>query len=126
MRLLLDSHVALWWLADADALGPASRTAVSDADVVHFSAVTPWELGIKQALGKLDLPGNLVDSLQQTGFDPLDITAEHGVAAAALPPHHRDPFDRMLVAQARMESLTIVTADRSFRDYDVDLLDATS
>ena len=124
MRLLIDSHVALWWLTDDAALGPRSRTAVSDADVVCFSAVTPWELGIKQALGKLDLPDGLIDALVQSGFDPLDVTAQHGQAAAALPPHHRDPFDRMLVAQAQSESLVVVTADRSFDAYDVDLLDA--
>lgn len=124
MRLLVDSHVALWWLTDAEALGPISRSALAGADVVHYSAVTPWELGIKQSLGKLDLPDDLLGALDESGFDPLDITAEHARAAAALPAHHRDPFDRMLVAQAQMETLTIVTADRSFAAYGIDRLDA--
>lgn len=123
-RLLLDSHVALWWLADDRLLGPDSREAIATADVVHFSAVTPWELGIKQALGKLDLPDDLIPTLVDGGFDPLDITPEHGRTATGLPPHHRDPFDRILVAQARTESLVLVTADRSFAAYDVEQLDA--
>ena len=124
MRLLLDSHVALWWLADAAELGPRTRAAVRDADIVHFSAVTPWELGIKRALGKLDLPDSLIDALVTSGFEPLAISAAHGAAAAALPAHHRDPFDRMLVAQAQMETLVIVSADGSLDDYDIERLDA--
>lgn len=123
-RLLIDSHVALWWLSGAAALGPTSRAALTDADVVLYSAVTPWELGIKESLGKLTLPEDLVDALTNTGFTPLDITADHARRAAALPPHHRDPFDRMLIAQAQLESLVIVTADGSFGDYDVERLDA--
>lgn len=124
MRLLLDSHVALWWLADAAELGPRTRATVSEADRVYFSAVTPWELGIKRALGKLDLPDGLIDALVTSGFEPLAISAAHGEAAAALPAHHRDPFDRMLVAQAQMETLVIVSADGSLDDYDIERLDA--
>ncbi len=124
MRLLLDSHVALWWLADADELGPRTRATVADADSVYFSSVTPWELGIKRALGKLDLPDGLVEALVTTGFEPLAISPAHGEAAAALPAHHRDPFDRMLIAQAQMGALIVVSADRSFDDYGVDRLDA--
>ena len=124
MRLLLDSHVALWWLADAAELGPRTRATVADADSVYFSSVTPWELGIKRALGKLDLPDGMIDALVDSGFDPLAISAAHGEAAAALPAHHRDPFDRMLIAQAQHETLIIVSADRSFDDYEVERLDA--
>lgn len=124
MRLLLDSHVALWWLANSVDLGSRCRHSITDADAVHFSAVTPWELGMKEALGKLTLPDALIPELVRSGFEPLNITPEHGRSAAALPLHHRDPFDRMLVAQAQSEKLVIVTADRAFTAYDVERLDA--
>lgn len=124
MRLLVDSHVALWWLDGNDALGPTCRAELEAADEVFFSAVTPWELGIKRSLGKLSFPDGLVDALQGSGFVGLSITSDHAVRAADLPPHHRDPFDRMLVAQAQAESLTLVTADRTLAPYDVQLLDA--
>ena len=101
MRLLLDSHVALWWLADAAELGPRTRAAVRDADIVHFSAVTPWELGIKRALGKLDLPDSLIDALVTSGFEPLAISAAHGAAAAALPDAPDSPPPGCCPAPAR-------------------------
>lgn len=124
MRLLLDSHVALWWLADDERLGPRCRAHIGDADEAIVSAVTPWELGIKRALGKVDFPGGLVKTLEETGFSFLPITATHAERAPALPVHHRDPFDRMLVAQAQMEQLVLVSADRSLHPYEVDLIDA--
>ena len=124
MRLLVDSHVALWWLDGNDALGPTCRSGLESADEVFFSAVTPWELGIKRSLGKLSFPGGLVEVLQESGFAGLPISVDHAVRAADLPPHHRDPFDRMLVAQARAEALTLVTADRTLEPYEVPLLDA--
>lgn len=124
MRLLLDSHVALWWLEDSASLGPEARATLELADEVYFSAVTPWELGIKRALGKLDFPDGLADALTDAGFSELAITARHAEQAPALPPHHLDPFDRMLVAQARSESLSLVTADQAIEPYDVDLVDA--
>jgi PIN domain nuclease of toxin-antitoxin system len=124
--LLVDSHVALWWLDGNDALGPTCRAELEAADEVFFSAVTPWELGIKRSLGKLDFPEGLVEALRDSGFVGLSITADHAVRAAGLPPHHRDPFDRMLVAQAQAEALRLVTADRTLAPYDVQLLDATS
>jgi PIN domain nuclease of toxin-antitoxin system len=124
MRLLVDSHVALWWLTDDSRLGPDARVMIGDADVVAFSAVTPWELGIKRELGKLHYPSGLVDQLIASGFEPLPITARHAELATALPPHHHDPFDRMLVAQAMTESLQLVTADRSLDPYGVPLVNA--
>jgi PIN domain nuclease of toxin-antitoxin system len=123
MRLLLDSHVALWWLADDRSLGASCAHHVEMADEVWFSAVTPWELGIKRALGKVDYPDGLSETLRGEGFSELAISAAHAEHAADLPAHHGDPFDRMLVAQARLESLVLVTADRSMRPYDVVLLD---
>ncbi len=125
MRLLLDSHVALWWLLDVD-LGPTCRREVSSADDVFFSPATPWELGIKRALGKLDLPEDFAAELERSGFTELPILSTHGLAASSLPLHHRDPFDRMLIAQAREELLTLVTADPAIGRYDVKTLDARS
>ncbi len=124
MRVLLDSHVALWWLADDAALGPRCRDVVAGADEAYVSAVTPWELGIKQAIGKLTMPAGLVDALRAGGFLPLGIAVEHAERAPSLPPHHRDPFDRMLVAQAQLEGLTIVTADDALGAYEVTVVDA--
>ncbi len=98
MRILLDSHVVLWWLDDSAAMGPRCRELIRNADEAFISAVTPWELGIKRALGKLTL-----------------ITAAHAESAPELPTHHRDPFDRMLIAQAQLETLVLVTAERLFR-----------
>ena len=124
MRLLVDSHVALWWLDGNDALGPTCRVDLERADEVFFSAVTPWELGIKRSLGKLSFPDGLAEALQDSGFVGLAITVDHAVRASSLPPHHRDPFDRMLVAQAQAEAVILVTADRTLAPYDVQLRDA--
>ena len=119
-RILLDSHVALWWLDDHVALGSECRELIATADEVFVSAVTPWELGIKRALGKLAMPDGLADQLESAGFTPLSISAAHAELAPTLPPHHRDPFDRMLVAQAQLESLVLVTADEALDSYDVE------
>ena len=124
MRLLVDSHVALWWLDAHPSLGPRCRRSIEKADQVWFSAVTPWELGIKKALGKVYFPAGLPDRLEVEGFEALPISARHAEYAASLPPHHRDPFDRMLVAQAQLESLALVTADRALHPYEVDLIPA--
>lgn len=124
MRLLVDSHVALWWLDDHPSLGPICRRRIESADLVVFSAVTPWELGIERELGKLDFPVGLMRALTDSGFSELAISAVHAERAATLPAHHRDPFDRMLVAQAQIEELVLVSADRSLQAYDVELLDA--
>ena len=124
MRLLLDSHVVLWWLDNNKELGPTCRSAISDAHEVFVSAVTPWELGIKQALGKLKMPSPVSAALAPSGFRDLPILVEHAERAPTLPEHHRDPFDRMLVAQAQLEALTLVTADSALNAYDVQLLSA--
>ena len=126
MRILLDSHVALWWLDDSAAMGPRCRELITHADEAFISAVTPWELGIKRALGKLTMPEGLVDELESQGFVSLSITAAHAELAPALPPHHRDPFDRMLVAQAQLEALMLVTADDVLAGYEVERVDARS
>lgn len=124
MRLLLDSHVVLWWLDDNSALGEMCRSSITSATEVYVSAVTPWELGIKQALGKLVLPDGFVAAVAATGFTALPISFNHATRAPLLPPHHRDPFDRMLIAQAELDSLSIVTADDTLGRYEVAVLDA--
>lgn len=125
MRYLLDSHVALWLLAEPDRLDPTVIERLEDAGELWFSPVTPWELGIKVARGRLEIDGDLVASLWAAGVDELVITSVHAQLAVDLPDHHRDPFDRMLVAQATAEHLMLVSADRQLRPYDIEVLDPT-
>ncbi len=120
MTLLLDTHVLLWWLAEDDRLTPTMREAIADpATPVVVSAASAWEMAIKAGLGKLTIPGDLAGELERQGFDELPVTVPDGVAAGALPRHHADPFDRMLIAQAERRRFVLVTADRRFADYDV-------
>ena len=125
MRLLLDTHALLWWLAGGDELRTAAYEAIaSSASVVHVSAASAWEMSIKRAKGHLDSPTDLVDAMAANGFAELAIHVAHAELAGALPSHHADPFDRLLVAQARIEGLTIVTRDPAFEAYGVPLLAA--
>ena len=122
MRLLLDTHVALWWHADDRRLRPAGRRAIGNAAEVWVSAASAWEVAIKSAMGRLRSPGSFADAVAASGFRELPITFGHAAGAGALPGHHRDPFDRMLVAQAQVEGLTVVSHDDVFEDYGVNLL----
>ncbi len=123
MILLLDAHVLLWALADDPTLGPEARDAIaSPANDVLVSAAVVWELAIKQALGKLDAPHDLPSVIEATGFVGLPITLADAEAAAGLPPHHRDPFDRMLVAQAQRLGAVVVTRDPALTAYGIDVL----
>jgi PIN domain nuclease of toxin-antitoxin system len=125
VSLLLDTHVLLWALADAPDLTDPERDAITDPrHPVFVSAVSAWEITIKKALGKLRAPDDLVDQLERRRFTALDVTVEHAVAVGDLPDHHRDPFDRLLIAQARVERLTLVTRDPSIGRYDVDTFTA--
>lgn len=120
MRLLLDSNAVLWWLAGDERLGDDPLALIDDPfNDVAVSAASVWELGIKQALGKLDLADGYHETLTEEGIDLLPITPAHALAAAALPAHHRDPFDRMIIAQAQRGGYAVVTADRRFADYGV-------
>lgn len=121
--LLLDTHVLLWWLSDSQRLPQSFRDPIADPEQPCFvSAATVWEIGIKRAIGKLEAPTELVGILAEEGFSGLPITLAHAETASNLPLHHRDPFDRMLIAQGQIESLTIATVDEHFSQYDVALL----
>ena len=123
MNLLLDTHVLLWWLDDHLSLSRACRSALADGrNLVFVSAAVIWEIRIKQALGKLKIPSVFQEILDQQPFNWLSITVEHAHAIESLPPHHRDPFDRMLIAQARVEGFTIVTHDAVFRKYKIPVM----
>ena len=123
MNVLIDTHILLWWLADDRALPDVARTVIADpATTVVVSAATVWEIAIKQAAGRLDAPLNLMSTLDDNDFDTLPMTASHALDAARLPAYHADPFDRMLIAQAVAEDLTLVTVDRRFTRYDVTML----
>ena len=119
-RLLLDTHVLLWALEDSQALSVDARQSIADTrNEVFVSAVSIWEMAIKRSLGKLRAPDNLADTVQEAGFAALPITLAHAEQAGMLPPHHRDPFDRMLVAQALAEGLVVVTDDALIPKYGV-------
>lgn len=117
-RLLLDTHVVLWVLAGSPRLKPGARSLIEQADAVFVSAASVWELAIKLRLGKisLDLPGFLA-ALAPSGFDVLPVTVAHAAGVAQLPPHHQDPFDRLLVSQALSEPLRLLTADAALAPY---------
>lgn len=120
MNLLLDTHVVLWALTDDPHLAPEARAAIGDGrNQVFVSAVSAWEITIKRALGKLAAPDDLVLQLSAARFEGLDVRIEHALAVGGLPDHHHDPFDRLLVAQAQMTALTIVTHDPQVQQYDV-------
>lgn len=122
-RLLVDSHVLLWHVLDDPRLGPGPTAAIEEGDAqVVVSAASFWEIAIKSALGKLDAPGDLPGRAQELGFELLTVTEDHAWRVCSLPHHHGDPFDRMLIAQAQLEQLPIVTADAAFDDYDVTVI----
>jgi len=123
MNYLIDTHVFLWMLAEPSRLKPAARKViVNPRCVVHVSAVTALEIAIKASLGKLEAPDCLIGEIQTRGLRELPLRYQHGETMRALPSHHSDPFDRMLIAQAQNEGLTIITHDEKFRSYDVNIL----
>jgi PIN domain nuclease of toxin-antitoxin system len=125
VNLLIDAHVLCWWIGDLPQLADDARSAIADpANIVSVSTASVWELAIKQAAGRLEFDGDFRDEVAINHFQVLPIGIEHALAAATLPNHHNDPFDRMLVAQAQIERLTIVTRDRHIPQYEVQVLTA--
>ncbi|MBI4820218.1 MAG: type II toxin-antitoxin system VapC family toxin [Deltaproteobacteria bacterium] len=120
--LLLDTQVFLWWRANDRRINKSTRLMIGDAPIVYVSAASAWEAGIKAALGRLSLPEPFQKGVVDSEFVPLAIGFSHAEEAARLPFHHADPFDRMLVAQARIERLRLVTHDGRIRPYDVDVV----
>lgn len=123
MRLLLDTHVVLWQLSGERPLGDEARAAVAEAEELAFSVVSFAEIGVKAAVGKLVVPDDLDAHVTDAGLRVLGLSTEHALAVAKLPLHHRDPFDRLLIAQARQDGYTLVSADDRVRAYDVGVLD---
>jgi PIN domain nuclease of toxin-antitoxin system len=119
VRLLLDTHVFLWWRCDAPELGDEARQAIHDkGHEVCISVIVGWEIVIKRALGKLELDGTVAEAVAEEGFTPWPVEMAHVDEVARLPPHHLDPFDRLLVAQARVDGLVLVSADPLIQAYD--------
>jgi PIN domain nuclease of toxin-antitoxin system len=124
VRLLLDTHVVIWALTGAR-LSKQARTAIQDPDnTVVTSAASLWEMSIKAGLGRLTMPANLLAALVEQDIGLLAVSGEHALEVRDLPDHHRDPFDRMIVAQARHDGLTVVTRDPDIQQYDVLVLRA--
>jgi PIN domain nuclease of toxin-antitoxin system len=124
VKLLLDTHVLLWWLNEEPITTEAQQAIASPKNAVCVSAASAWEMGIKVGLGKLQVPERLSARLGSERFTPLPVTIDHGLRVGELPMLHRDPFDRLLVAQAQLEGLTIVTRDPRIARYDVETLAA--
>ena len=127
MTLLLDTHAFLWWIEDNPRLSTPARTAIADPDAgVYLSAASGWEIAIKAGLGRLTLPDNLSafmsEQLEKNDFQVLPVRLAHALDVRDLPNLHRDPFDRMLVAQCRTEGLALVTGDKAFRGYEVEIV----
>lgn len=123
MNYLLDTHTFLWWVDDSRQLSDISREIIHNAsNRIFLSLVSQWEIVLKASIGGLEFPINeLEDTVEQNGFAPLTMSTRHIIESTSLPMHHRDPFDRMLIAQARLESLTLISKDAVFPDYDVAL-----
>lgn len=127
MKLLLDTQCWLWWFSEPEKLNPEAIEKIADeTNEIWLSVASIWEIGIKVAIGKLPLPEQIDDYIAtrtiQLGAKSLDITVSHALRAAALPLLHRDPFDRMLIAQAQNENMTLVSADSMFSQYEVPLI----
>jgi PIN domain nuclease of toxin-antitoxin system len=124
-RLLLDTHVLLWWLSDDPQLGKSSRQAIANPrNQVYVSAASAWEISIKRSIGKLTAPDDMDAIVESEDFERLPITLFHGDQAGLLPELHKDPFDRMLIAQAQSEGLVIVTNDEKIIQYKIRTMDA--
>jgi PIN domain nuclease of toxin-antitoxin system len=123
VNLLLDTHVLIWW-DEGRRLAAEARRAIADADSVYVSAASAWEVAIKTGLGRLRPTRTVEQAVDESGFLELPVTFRHAERGGKLPPHHRDPFDRLLIAQADVEELTLVTRDAVFARYGVGVIGA--
>jgi len=122
-RLLIDTHILLWWLSDNPSLGVEAKKHISDGrNEIYVSGASTWEISIKKAIGKLSAPDDMDKIIEEERFLKLPISLYHGQMAGRLPSHHRDPFDRMLIAQAQAEGLILVTTDLLFQQYGIHTL----
>ncbi|MEM7057570.1 MAG: type II toxin-antitoxin system VapC family toxin [Pseudomonadota bacterium] len=122
MKVLLDTHVLLWALADDTRLSRVHRDLIGQGTELFVSAATVWEIAIKRAIGKLTAPADIAQTIANVGCRPLAITWRHAEEAGGLPPHHADPFDRLLVAQAMVEGMPLATEDRKIAAYSVEII----
>ena len=122
MNLLLDTHVLIWWMTNDSRLSKNAVKAIAEGDVVYVSAASAWEIEVKRQRGLLNAPDDLAAAFVEKNLQPLALTIPHMIASARFPFHHRDPFDRMLVAQASLENLTLCTADAMLARYEVPVL----
>lgn len=123
MKLLLDTHAALWWLSDDQRFGAEAERQITDGtNRVLLSAAVVWEVAVKRSLGKLDAPEDFASTLLGAGVQPLAVSLEHAASVEQLPWHHRDPFDRLLLAQASLEGAAIVSRDQQLRAYGTTLI----
>lgn len=124
-RLLLDTHVFVWCLSDVSRLSQAARASIAEPrNDIFVSAISGWEIAVKRAKGRMTAPDNLSEMIEERGFTHLPLTFHHAEQAGNLPPHHRDPFDRLLVAQAQAEGLILVTRDARIPRYGIRILTA--
>lgn len=128
MKLILDTHIAIWFITDDEKLGPETKALIEDADnVIFLSLVSLWEIGIKYSLGKLELKTDLnclFELFSESGFRFLPIMPEHILTNATLSFHHKDPFDRLIIAQAKREGYSLISADELFERYQINLIKA--
>lgn len=125
MKYLLDTHVLLWWLSDDPTLSPEAKKIIADGlNSIFVSPAVVWEIVIKKKLGKLDAPDDLLERIKSNRFFPISITLEHAQEIRELPSLHEDPFDRILIAQARVEALILITRDKMIKKYEVEWIDA--
>jgi PIN domain nuclease of toxin-antitoxin system len=123
MRALLDTHIALWWLSDHERLSKEQFDFIySKNSQIILSAASIWEIRIKESLGKLEVPSNILEIIKEENIEFLPITAQHANHTRTLPPLHKDPFDRIIIAQAKLEGLTLISSDQAFSGYDVEII----
>ncbi len=120
MKILLDTHIMLWWFANDAALSEKTRKIIANTDnVIFVSVASAWEITIKKALGKLQAPDDLESAISANNFEILPINIKHAIGISHLEPYHADPFDRILIAQAKIENLTLITHDKQILAYSI-------